>query len=275
VSAEFPLICSARNPRLKQAIKLRQPRARANQSRILIDGQREIALALGAGVRVEEIFVEVRRAGERGVGQWLEACADRGVQIWTLPAELLGKLGYGGRDDQCVATARPPQRTLADLRLPESPLVVVLEGIEKPGNMGAIVRTADAAGAHAVIAADGRTDVFNPNAIRASRGTIFTTPVCAASTADTMNWLSAGRMQVYVARVDAERSYDQADFRPGSAIVLGSETEGVSAPWRAPSFQAIRLPMSGRADSLNVAATAAVLLYEANRQRRQISRLTP
>jgi TrmH family RNA methyltransferase len=275
VSAEFPLISSARNPRLKQAVKLRQRRARADQSLMLIDGQREIALALEAGVRVEEIFVERRRASERDVGQWLKACADQGVQIWTLPAELLGKIGYGGRDDQCVATAQLPQRRLSELRLPERPLVVVLEAIEKPGNVGAIVRTADAAGAHAVIVADGRTDLFNPNAIRASRGTLFTTPLCAASTAEVMHWLSAGRLQVCVARVDAERSYDQADFRRGSAIVLGSETEGVSAPWRAPCFQAIRLPMSGRADSLNVAATAAVLLYEANRQRRQSSQLTP
>jgi TrmH family RNA methyltransferase len=267
----FQRITSARNPRLKQAIKLRQPRARARQGRILIDGEREIALALRAGVEVDELFVDFERLGDAASSEWLRMLAAEGILIWALTAELLGKLGYAGRDDQPVATARAPHRVLSELPLGQSPLLVVLEGIEKPGNVGAIVRTADGADADGVIIADGRTDLFNPNAIRASRGTLFSMPLCAASAGDVVAWLRANRLQVCVARVDAERTYDSADLRQGTAIVLGSETLGVTSVWHDASFHAIRLPMAGAADSLNVSATAAVLLYEANRQRRAAS----
>lgn len=264
----FQRIISARNVRLKQAIKLRQPRARARHGRILIDGQREITLALRAGVELEELFVDIERVGDPVSAEWLRMLSADGIQIWALPAELLGKLGYAGRDDQPVATARAPRRGLSDVPIGPSPLLVVLEGVEKPGNVGAIVRTADGAGADGVIIADGRTDLFNPNAIRASRGTLFSMPLGAAPAGEVIRWLRHNRLQVCVARVDAERTYDAADLRVGTAIVLGSETLGVTSVWHDASFQSIRLPMAGQADSLNVAATAAVLLYEANRQRR-------
>jgi TrmH family RNA methyltransferase len=151
--------------------------------------------------------------------------------------------------------------------LPDCPLVGVLEGAEKPGNVGAVLRSADGAGLSALIVADGGTDLFNPNAIRASLGTIFTVPVATATTAETIDWLTGHGLAVYAARVDGSVPYTVADFRRPAAIVLGSEAEGLTAAWAGDWLTAVRLPMQGAADSLNVSATAAVLFYEALRQR--------
>jgi TrmH family RNA methyltransferase len=151
--------------------------------------------------------------------------------------------------------------------LPAEPLVAVVEGIEKPGNLGAILRSADAAGLDAVIVADGRTDLFNPNTIRASLGTVFRETVVTAPSADAITWLRERELKVISARPDAESLYSAADFRGGTAIVLGSEAGGLSDTWRRVETHAVRLPMRGLADSLNVSTAAAVLFYEALRQR--------
>ena len=151
----------------------------------------------------------------------------------------------------------------------DAPLVAVLEGVEKPGNVGAVLRSADAAGVSALIAADPRTDLYNPNAIRASLGTIFTMPVCEAAGGETIEWLRANGFRIFAARVDGAIPYTEADYRGRSAIVLGSEAAGLSPLWRGDDVQAVRLPMLGAADSLNVSVTAAVLFYEALRQREE------
>jgi TrmH family RNA methyltransferase len=145
--------------------------------------------------------------------------------------------------------------------------VIVLEGVEKPGNVGAVVRTADAVGASAVIVADEATDLYNPNAIRASLGTIFAVSVCAASSVETLAWLRQRRLQILALRVDGSVPYTQVSYRVPTAIVLGSEAHGLSDVWQGPDVTAVSLPMKGVADSLNVATTAAVVLYEAVRQR--------
>ena len=146
-------------------------------------------------------------------------------------------------------------------------LVLVAEGIEKPGNLGAILRSADGAGADAFIAASPRTDVFNPNAIRASLGAIFSVPIAAAPTADVLDWLRAGGVRIAAARLDATTLATDADLTGPLAIAVGAEADGLSAAWSAPDIVGIRLPMLGRADSLNVSVASAVLLYEARRQR--------
>jgi TrmH family RNA methyltransferase len=163
-----------------------------------------------------------------------------------------------------------PRLTLADIHFsppPRAPLIAVVEGVEKPGNLGAILRSADGAGLDAVIAADSRTDLANPNVIRASLGTIFARPVVPATTARTLAWLRANGLTIVAARVDGALDYAAQDFRGPVAIVLGAEAKGLADPWRAPDVRAVRLPMLGVADSLNVSATAAVLFYEARRQR--------
>ncbi len=180
---------------------------------------------------------------------------------------MFEKLAFGARAEGVVAVAATPQASLADLVLRENDLVVVLEGVEKPGNVGAVLRSADATGAGAVIVADGRTDLFNPNAIRASLGTIFTVPVAEASSRETLEWLRRRGFSILAARVDGSVVYTEADFKGAAAIVLGSEADGLTDVWSGEGIEALRLPMLGVADSLNVSVTAAVVLYEAVRQR--------
>jgi len=183
------------------------------------------------------------------------------------------KLCFGRREDGVVVVASALPGSLRELTLPPCPLLAVLEGIEKPGNVGAMLRSADGAGLDGVILAEGRTDRYNPSTIRASLGTVFQPNICTATTSETVCWLRQQHLPVVVARPDADRLYTQVDFRPGAAIVLGSEAEGLSLEWREdPEWQGVqvhpvKLPMRGIADSLNVSAAAAVLFYEAVRQR--------
>jgi len=199
--------------------------------------------------------------------------AEAGAEILPVSAEVLEKLCFGERDEAgVVVVAETPARGLAGLRLPTGPrgigpLVAVVEGIEKPGNLGAILRSADAAGVDAVIVADGATDLFNPNTIRASLGTVFRANVVEARAAETIDWLRGQGLRIVAARPDAELLYTAVDFRGGVAIVLGSEAAGLSDAWRGTGVEPVRLPMGGMADSLNVSTTAAVLFYEAVRQR--------
>ena len=180
---------------------------------------------------------------------------------------MLGRLAYGDRSEGLVATVRVPDLSLDGLDLPPDPLVVVLEAVEKPGNLGAVLRSADGAGADAVILADPGTDPFNPNAVRASLGTIFATPLAAAPSGEVRAWLAAAGIRILAARVDGAVDYTGADLRGSCAIVLGSEAGGLTDAWSGDGVTAVRLPMLGVADSLNVSIAAAVLLYEARRQR--------
>jgi RNA methyltransferase, TrmH family len=261
------LITSLQNPRVKAAAHLRDRKHRQRQGRIVIDGVRELTRALRGGVRLSEVFV-CPSLGESDESRALFAeLAAAGVEILEVSPAVFDKLAFGDRAEGVLGVAPSPRAELADLRLGPMPLVGVLEGVEKPGNLGAVLRTADGAGLSALVAADLRTDLHNPNAIRASLGTIFTLPVAAASTAETLAWLTSNNLAVYAARVDGSVPYTDADFRRPAAIVLGSEADGLSSAWTGPQVTAIRLPMRGSADSLNVAATAAVLFYEALRQR--------
>ena len=269
VTYEPERITSARNPRLKAAQKLRDRRHRQQQGRILIDGRREVQRALLGHVQLLEVFVAEERLQQPDWASWLQQLGQQPLRLIALPEHLLAKISYGDRREGIVAVAQMPRRSLADLRLPSRPLLAVLEGIEKPGNVGAIVRSADAAGVDAVIVADKGTDLFNPNAIRASLGTLFTCQVCAEPSQHVQQWLAELHAQVCVARLDASLRYDQVDYAGATAFVLGSEAQGVSSRWSPSPYLGIKLPMLGVADSLNVSAAAAVLFYEAQRQRRQ------
>jgi TrmH family RNA methyltransferase len=179
------------------------------------------------------------------------------------------KLAFGQRGEGLVAVAETPQRSLDDLRLSSDALVAVLEGVEKPGNVGAVLRSADAAGVAALILAGGGTDLFNPNAIRASLGAIFTLPVAAAASSEVRRWLLREGFSIHAACVDGATCYTQVSFLGRTAMVLGSEAEGLTDLWRGEGITSVRLPMQGVVDSLNVSATAAVLFFEAQRQRGQ------
>jgi TrmH family RNA methyltransferase len=260
-------ITSVHNPRVKEAAKLRDHRQRHKQQRTLIDGQREIERAFAAGVELVEVFVCDAACHESRHATLVKQLGDAGVNPLGCTPEVFAKVAFGERAEGVVAVAAVPRTSLSQLQINEDALVAVLVGLEKPGNVGGILRSADAAGIDAVIVADGGTDLFNPNTIRASLGTIFTVPIATASTTETLAWLTANRFRTFTARVDASIEYTQANFRGRAAVVLGSESQGLPPAWHTQELQAIRLPMRGIADSLNVSATAAVLFYEALRQR--------
>jgi TrmH family RNA methyltransferase len=260
-------ITSPSNPRVKAAAKLRNSRQRAEQGRFLIDGIREIGRALDGGITIEEVFVFEQQCSSHEAKQLLARINTARSSRFEVSRSVYDVLAYGSRMEGIVAVGKIPKRSLADLRLPDRPLVAVLEGVEKPGNVGAVLRSADGAGVSAVIVADGGSDLYNPNVIRSSIGTVFTMPICAASSAEALAWLRERRLAIYAARVDGLVDYTACDFMQGCAIVLGSEAEGLSKAWRASDIRAIRLPMLGVADSLNVSATAAVVFYEALRRR--------
>jgi TrmH family RNA methyltransferase len=263
----MPPITSRQNPRVKDTARLRTGRERQRQGRFLIDGAREVILAVMAGVHCIEAFVCDQLCDSAESHQAIDALKSAGAEMLSVTPEVYAKLAFGQRNDGVIAVAEAPRRKLGDLQLPCQPIVAVLDGIEKPGNVGAILRSADAAGVDAVIVADGRTDLYNPNTIRASLGTVFRDNVCEATSTETLAWLSAKDLPVIAARPDALALYTDIDLSRGAAIVLGSEAEGLSDAWREAKATPVRLPMHGLADSLNVSVTAAILFYEALRQR--------
>ncbi len=263
-----PRITSRQNPRVKDAVRLRTGRGRQRQGRHIIDGVREITRAVEAGIHPIEAFVCDTLQDPARTPPLLEMLRRAGAELLPVTPEVFEKLCFGERDEVgVVVVAETPRRRLSELQLPPAPLVAVVEGVEKPGNLGAILRSADAAGINAVIVADGASDLFNPNTIRASLGTVFRPNVVEATTTETIDWLRQQSLRAVAARPDAELPYTSTDFRGGVAIVLGCEATGLSDAWGGANVQPVRLPMCGIADSLNVSTTAAVLFYEALRQR--------
>jgi TrmH family RNA methyltransferase len=261
-------ITSRQNPRIKEAVRLRTGRGRLRQRRFIIDGTREIERAVAAGVRPVEVFVRGTLRGGSTNQLLLQSLRQAGAELLTVTPDVFDKLCFGERDEAgVIVVAETPERRLADLCLTEAPLVAVIEGIEKPGNLGAILRSADAASVDAVFVAEGRTDLFNPNTIRASLGTVFDANIVETTTAEAAAWVRARGLKTFAARPDAKSLYTAVDLRGAVAVVLGSEAAGLSDAWRTVDVMPVRLPMHGIADSLNVSTTAAVLFYEALRQR--------
>lgn len=263
-----PLITSLQNQRVKDAAKLRERRQREKQGRFLIDGVRELDRALDASLQPADVFicpaVMHSDAAQKLAARLQQVCP---TAVSEVTPEVFEKLAFGERLEGIVASVPTPTRPLGELQLPPDALVCVLENVEKPGNLGAILRSADAAGVAAVIAADDTTDLFNPNAVRASLGTIFTMPTAVADAATTLAWLRARKFTMWAARVGSGPLYTDVDYHGPTAIILGSEADGLSARFWADDIQPIHLPMLGRADSLNVSVAAAVMFFEALRQR--------
>jgi TrmH family RNA methyltransferase len=260
-------ITSRQNPRVQAAVRLRKGQERVRQGRFIVEGAREIQRAIESRIDVLEAFVCEEMCDATRDQDVINAIRSTPAEVFSVNASVYAKLAFGDRDDGLVVVAKIPQRRLQDLTLPLRPIIAVLEGVEKPGNVGAILRSADAAGVNAVIIADGRTDLYNPNTIRASLGTVFRENVCEATAAETLAWLRGQNVPIVAARPDAQLRYTEAYLHGGAAIVLGSEAAGLGDAWSGPDVTPVRLPMHGLADSLNVSTTAAVLFYEALRQR--------
>jgi len=266
------VITSAVNPRVRAALALRDRRGRDLARRLLVDGVREVGRALDAGCRIAEAFVTAEPGDEAGAV--IERLAGAGVPLVPVAGPAEARLAYGDRHSEIVAVVEMPATDLASLAVSlaanPAPLLIVVEDAEKPGNLGAIARSADGAGAAGLIAATDRGpagDPWNPNAVRASVGTVLSLPIAVAPTPDVLAWLRERGSGIVAARVQAAADYHAIDLRGPVAIAVGSEAHGLGLAWQADDVVPVRLPMRGQADSLNVAAAAAVLLYEARRQR--------
>lgn len=253
-------ITSLQNAQVKRLVALQQKSAeRRRTGCFVVEGRRELERCQSAGFDVDTAY-------------WcpdMGTDAPHGCRVVTVTRQVYAKIAYRDTTEGVVAIVKARQRTLADLALGKSPLIVVLESVEKPGNLGAVLRTADAAAADAVVVCDPLTDLYNPNVIRASTGAVFTVPCVTCSTAECIAFLRARGIAILTAQLQDSNLYYATDMRRPTAIVMGTEATGLTTAWRQAADAHIRIPMLGVADSLNVATSAAILLFEAVRQRQQ------
>ena len=260
------IITSEVNARIKQVVKLREHKERRDKNLIIVEGAREIRQALRAKFPFQEFYVcQGRGKAVQSVISDMEK--QKGVEIFEIPENVYEKISYGESRDGILAVCEPRYKTCKDVKLSAKPLVLVMESVEKPGNLGAISRTCDAAGVDAIFCCDLKTDIFNPNIIRSSLGTIFAMNVVVADKAEVSRFLSGAGVKTAVSTPVAQTLYTEVDFKRPTAIVVGSEDKGVSDYWLSNANFKMRIPMHGAVDSLNVSASTAIILYEALRQR--------
>ena len=258
------IISSQRNPKIKRLLSLQQKsQVRRSENRFVVEGYRELMHCIQAGYQVESIFV---RQGESAISL---PPMPRETTIIPVNAEVYERIAYRGSTEGVVAIVESRFMQLTDLHLPPNPLIIVLESVEKPGNLGAVLRSADAAQADAAIVCDPLTDIYNPNLIRSSLGAIFTVPCVACSSAQCIEFLQSHDIQILTAQLQDSHLYYHTPMTEGTAIVMGTESTGLTSVWRQAAHAHIRIPMLGNLDSLNVSVSAAILLFEAVRQRQE------
>lgn len=262
-------ITSAKNPKVRDAIKLSDRRQRDLTGLMLIEGVKELALAIKGGIRINRLFYceDLFKGSEEDI--ILKAAAAQSAELIPVSTHVFEKLAYREDSFGLIAVAKQPIKTLSDIPLKKSPLIIVVEGVEKPGNLGAILRSADAAGVDCVVVSGKSTDIYNPNVVRASIGTVFTVPVVKATVPESIDWLREKGIKTIATSPHAELEYFDADLGGPCAIVMGSEHEGLSESWLEKADSLVRIPMMGLADSLNLAMSTTIMLYEAIRQRRE------
>ncbi|MFN2369994.1 MAG: TrmH family RNA methyltransferase [Candidatus Krumholzibacteriia bacterium] len=270
------VITSAANPRVKALVRLRGRRERREQGLVIVEEPLVIRRALDAGVPAVEVWACPQQMATATAALYADLAA-AGVPTVEVPPQVMDKVAYRDGSEGLLLVARNRETGLGDLDLPAGrpALVVALENVEKPGNLGAVLRIADGAGAGAVLCTGVGADPGNPNCLRASRGAAFSVPAVEAPPAQAAAWLRERGLTILAATPDGGRPWDEVDLTGPVALVLGAEHEGLSPTWLAAADGRVAVPMAGTGDSLNVAATAAVLLYEAVRQRRAAGRDTP
>ena len=257
-------ITSTQNPKVKLFLQLQQKSSERRKTGLfVVEGRRELMHCLEAGFEVDTVF----SCPDVETGVEPMPSLPEGVRQFEVSKEVYEKMAYRGSTEGVVAEVKTRQLTLEDLQLPEQPLVVVLERVEKPGNLGAILRSADAAGVDAVIVCDPLTDLYNPNLIRSSVGGIFSVPCVACTSEECIRFLKSRGIQILTAQLQDSSLYYDTNMRRATAIVMGTEATGLTDRWREAADAHIRIPMLGRIDSLNVSVSAAILMYEAVRQR--------
>ncbi len=260
-------ITSLQNPRVKQLVKLRERRERDESGVFLVEGYREIRRALEKRIALRELYFSPAWFLGENEPALLRDAGAAGANLFELTKEAFAKVAYRERPDGLLAVAPQWRRRLDTLELPPDPLLLVVEAIEKPGNLGTILRSADAAGCAAVIVCDPVTDIFNPNVVRASTGVLFSVPLVIEESTRVLEWLRAKQIRTVATTPAAKTLYTAADLRGPLAIVMGSEQYGLSEFWLQHADVPVRIPMAGQADSLNVAMATIITLFEAVRQR--------
>ena len=277
------IITSAQNPKIKNLLLLQEKsKARREQGLFVVEGRRELEHCREAGLSIRTLFVcrEIFGDIDSAENYFLCSCpknqfpansrtndVESGASIIEIPEALYRKVAYRESTEGIIAEVEYKSLKLKDLQLPENPLIMVLESVEKPGNLGAVLRSADAAGVDAVIFCDPLTYLYNPNLIRASIGAVFTVPTVLASSQEAIAFLQERGIQILTAQLQDSSLYYDVDMRRGTALVMGTEATGLTDLWRKAASAHIRIPMLGRLDSLNVSVSAAILLFEAVRQR--------
>jgi RNA methyltransferase, TrmH family len=255
-------ITSLQNSLIKKAQALREARERRERGMTIIDGAREIKRAFEAGIIFSQVFYVKGRQDAL-----LKQLQSPKIECVEVSGQVMEKLAFGERWEGIIAVVKTPVLSLKDLKLSAHPLVVVLESLEKPGNLGAVLRTCDGAGVEAVLVGDPKTDVYNPNVIRSSTGVVFSIPVVCAASLEISSFLKSRKIKICASGPLAPKLYTRVDFKGAWALVLGSEDHGLSDFWLRQADETVKIPMNGRADSLNVSISAAIILYEALRQR--------
>lgn len=264
-------ITSSQNPKIKQLVSLRERRDRDKEGLFLIEGFREVTRAFENGIPISQLFYCPDYFLGENEPFLIEQIRQMGSAVYRCGSRVFRNLSYRDRPDGLIAIAPQLRRGLADLppiAPGTSPLFLIAEAIEKPGNLGSILRSCDAAGASGVIVCDRCTDIYNPNVVRASVGTLFTQPIVEATSAETFLWLQEKKVKIVAATPSAKVDYFDVDLRGPIAIAVGTEQVGLSEIWMHAADLKVKIPMNGKADSLNVATATTLLLYEVYRQRR-------
>ena len=263
------LISSLQNIRVKQVVALsKKSSERRKQGLFVVEGQRELMHCVQNGLRIHSLFLCDDIINNVETDHWERQASKENV--FHVTAEVYDKLAYRSGTEGVVAIIHTPDNSLSSLRLPQNPLIIVIEGVEKPGKIGAILRSADAAHADAVLICDPLSDLYNPNLLRASIGAVFTVPCAVTDSGGCIRFLKEHNIQILTAQLQDSELYYDTDMTLPTAIVMGTESTGLTNQWREAADNHIRIPMLGSLDSLNVSVSTAILLFEAVRQRQQV-----
>lgn len=258
-----PLITSSQNPKIKNILALEKPRERKSQNLFVIEGTKELALALEGGYKINSVFFcpEIIDSNK------LQTIVNDEQLLIPVQQNVFSKIAYRESTGGIIALAEQKQHHLEALKLGLNPLLLILEAVEKPGNLGALLRTADAAGIDGVIICDPRVDFYNPNVIRSSVGCVFTNQIASAPSDKTLDWLRKNDVAIFCTSLQASKPYHEVDYTKSCAIIMGTESTGLSENWTKNSTENMIIPMQGKIDSMNVSTAAAVVIFEASRQR--------
>ena len=259
-------ISSAQNPSVRRLLQLQEKsRIRKKEGGFIIEGLREIRLAISGDYHLTELYIKESHQEDAAIKDISTSL--KNAMVISLSDEVYRKVAYREGTEGVIAFAKAKQTVATDLDLPQNPLILIAEAPEKPGNIGALLRTADAAGVDAFILANPKTDLYNPNIIRSSVGCVFTNQIATGTTKEIIAFLQEKNINIYSAILQEAIAYDTQDYTGATAIVVGTEATGLSEPWRVASSQNIIIPMQGAIDSINVSVAAGILIFEARRQR--------